>query len=266
MLVNTKINQLFNLESKVVVVTGGLGYLGIEIVLSLIEYGSKVAVFDNRKLSSTLLDKYQNHGSFLFVMLDLSKPQDIKRALTEVETKFGKITSLINCAAYGNYPGSGSIESISYKNWNLGIDGTLGLTLNSLKEAIPFLKKSTHSSIVNFGSLYSWIAPDPRIYDDNNGSPPNYGAGKAAIMQLTRHAASELSQFGIRVNSVTPGSFPHPQTQSNKQFIERLSNRNMLGRIGFPEDLVGPVLFLISDAAKYMTATNINVDGGQLNW
>jgi NAD(P)-dependent dehydrogenase (short-subunit alcohol dehydrogenase family) len=259
-------NELFYLESKVVVVTGGLGYLGSEIVTSLFKFGSKVAVFDNQVLPLKDKEKYHKNKNFMFVSLDLLNPIEIRNAYAEVEAKFGNITSIINCAAYGNYPGSGSIESISYENWRFGIEGTLGLTLNSLKEAIPFLKKSPHTSIVNFGSLYSWIAPDLRIYDDNNGSPPNYGAGKAAIVQLTRHAASELAKYGIRVNSVTPGSFPHPKTQENKNFIERLSNRNMLGRIGFPEDIVGPVLFLISDASQYITATNINVDGGQLNW
>jgi NAD(P)-dependent dehydrogenase (short-subunit alcohol dehydrogenase family) len=263
---STYTNKLFNLESKVVVVTGGLGYLGSEIVSSLLKFGSKVAVFDNQVFTSKDKEKYQNSNNLMFVSLDLLNQIEIGNAYAAVETKFGKITSIVNCAAYGNYPGSGSLESISYENWKYGIEGTLGLTLNSLKEAIPFLKKSPQSSIVNFGSLYSWIAPDLRIYDDDNGSPPNYGAGKAAIVQLTRHAASELAKYGIRVNSVTPGSFPHPKTQENKNFIKRLSNRNMLGRIGFPDDIVGPVLFLLSDASNFITATNINVDGGQLNW
>jgi NAD(P)-dependent dehydrogenase (short-subunit alcohol dehydrogenase family) len=127
-------------------------------------------------------------------------------------------------------------------------------------------KKAWYFSSTSYRSLPSGFLNPLASRRCFTSSPPNYGAGKAAIVQLTRHAASELAKYRIRVNSVTPGSFPHPKTQKNKNFIERISNRNMLGRIGFPEGIVGPVLFLISDASKYITATNINVDGGQLNW
>lgn len=131
---------------------------------------------------------------------------------------------------------------------------------------VPYMDKRGGGSIVTFGSLYAWIAPDFRIYNNNNISPPNYGAGKAAIVQLTRHCASQFAKRGIRVNSITPGSYPHPVSFSNEEFMGKLSDRTMLGRIGYPDDLVGAIILLASDASAYMTGTNISVDGGQLAW
>ena len=263
---SNKFNHLFNLRDSIVVVTGGLGYLGSQIVIALLEFGAKVTIFDNSKNVLNLGFEVNTNNRLLIVNVDLSDPNDIRKAFGKVEKHFGVIDALVNCAAYGNYAGTGSIENIPYSIWDEGIEGTLGITFKSIKESIPFIKKSINPSIVNFGSLYSWIAPDLSIYENDNGSPPNYGSGKAGIIQLTRHAASEFSKYSIRVNSVTPGSFPHPKTQQNTDFIDRLSKRNMLNRIGYPNDLVGPVLFLISRASLYITGTNINVDGGQLSW
>lgn len=261
-----KYRSLFEFNNFNVVVTGGHGYLGQQIVLALLELGAFVSILDNSNIPiDSSLKKYLNEKLLIF-NVNLSLPENLKNALISIENKFGVIDSIVNCAAYGNYAGTGSIENIPYSIWDEGIEGTLGITFKTIKESIPFIKKSSNPSIVNFGSLYSWIAPDPSIYDNDNGSPPNYGAGKAGIIQLTRHAASELSKYNIRVNSVTPGSFPHPKTQKNIDFISKLSRRNMMNRIGFPEDLVGAVLFLISRASIYITATNINVDGGQLSW
>lgn len=258
--------NLFEFKNKTVVVTGGLGYLGQEIVRALLDLGSNVAVFDNSTLDYKKVFKLKTLNRLIVLNPNLSHSIETRAAFQHVEDRFGVINSLINCAAYGSYPGSGSIETMSTEIWDEGIEGTLGITFKTIKESIPFIKKSRNASIVNFGSLYSWIAPDLSIYENNNGSPPNYGAGKAAIIQLTRHAASELSKYNIRVNSVSPGSFPHKATQKNRDFIGKLSKRNMMNRIGQPEDLIGAVLFLVSDGSLFITGTNINVDGGQLAW
>ena len=262
----TKYNHLFNFKDFNVVVTGGLGYLGSQIVIALLEFGATVSIFDNSKENLNLELQENMMDRLLILNVNLSDPISTRKAFEEAENYFGTIDALVNCAAYGSYAGTGSIENIPYSVWDEGIEGTLGITFKSIKESIPFIQKSKNPSIVNFGSLYSWIAPDLSIYENDNGSPPNYGSGKAGIIQLTRHAASEFSKYNIRVNSVSPGSFPHPKTQEKINFISKLSKRNMMNRIGFPEDLVGAVLFLISKASMYITATNINVDGGQLSW
>ncbi|HKB44766.1 MAG TPA: SDR family oxidoreductase, partial [Chitinophagaceae bacterium] len=93
-------------------------------------------------------------------------------------------------------------------------------------------------------------------------NPPHYGAAKAGILQLTKYYASYLGSSGITVNCVTPGPFPSLEVQKNHKFIEKLSARTLLGRIGKPEDLAGAFVFLSSDAANFITGQNLVVDGG----
>ena len=83
---------------------------------------------------------------------------------------------------------------------------------------------------------------------------------------MSKFCAAYLAKYGIRVNSVSPGSFPHDNVQENKLFKDRLEAKTMLGRIGYPDDLVGAMVFLASSASKYVTGVNIMVDGGQTAW
>jgi gluconate 5-dehydrogenase len=115
--------------------------------------------------------------------------------------------------------------------------------------------------------MYGHVAPDYRIYDGIQfANPPSYGAAKAGVLQLTKYLASFLSPYGIRVNAVSPGPFPFPETLKNIAFKESLESKNMLGRVGEPDDLKGAYALLASDASKYMTGQNICVDGGWATW
>jgi gluconate 5-dehydrogenase len=250
--------NLFNLKDKVAVVTGGNGYIGQEIVKGLLEFGATVVVLD---IKNSDFD-----SNYYFIKCDLNNSNEIEESYYKIENIYGGIDILIACAAYTGYAGTGKTEDISDDEWEKGINGTLNITFKAIKKIIPFFRRRKSGNIVTFGSLYSWIAPDFRIYGENNISPPNYGSGKAGIIQLTRHVASQYANENIRVNSITPGSYPHPQSFSNKDFILKLSSRNMMNRIGFPQDLVGAILFFVSDASRFVTGSNINVDGGQLSW
>ena len=159
------------------------------------------------------------------------------------------------------------IENMDDEYWAKGIDGTVGYTFRTIREAIPYMKRSKGGSIINIGSLYAVGAPDPRTYFDTPfSSTPNYGAGKAATVELTKFCAAYLAKYGIRANSVSPGSYPHINVQENLLFKKRLEEKTMLGRIGYPDDLVGVMIFLASAASKYITGVNIMVDGGQTAW
>jgi gluconate 5-dehydrogenase len=121
--------------------------------------------------------------------------------------------------------------------------------------------------IINISSMYGIVSPDPRIYGDSGyNNPPDYGAGKAGIIQFTKYAACHLAAKGIRVNAVSPGPFPGAEVQKNEAFITNLKNKVPLGRIGQPADLKGVVVFLASDASSYITGQNIIVDGGWTVW
>ena len=115
--------------------------------------------------------------------------------------------------------------------------------------------------------MYGSVSPDPSMYGESGfDNPPNYGAGKAAIIQFTRYAACHLSPFGIRVNSISPGPFPNETVQENVSFISKLNEKVPLKRFGKPEELKGAVILLASNAASYITGANIPVDGGWTAW
>lgn len=150
--------------------------------------------------------------------------------------------------------------------FNKGLDGTIGATFRGIREVVPYMKEHG-GSIVNYCSMYGLVSPDLRIYGDNpQKQPPNYGAGKAAVDQLTRYAAGALAEYGIRVNAVTPGPFPNPKNQDDEEFNAKLAYKTMLGRFGQNYEMAGAVLLLASDAGSFMTGTNIVVDGGWTAW
>ena len=245
-------SDLFSLDNKKVVITGGCGYLGKEIVKGIKDFGADVFVID-----------YSDDAD---CVCDLNDTSAIKDALKQASGEKGQIDALITLAANLGAGVLNDVENMDDEYWKKGIDGTVGYTFRTIREAIPYMKENG-GSIVNIGSLYAVGAPDPRTYFDTPfSSTPNYGAGKAATVELTKYCAAYLAKYNIRVNSVSPGSFPHDNVQENEVFKKRLEAKTMLGRIGYPKDLVGVMVFLISKASEYVTGVNIMVDGGQTAW
>lgn len=262
-------NDLFDMTGRTVVITGGSGYLGSAITEGLLQAGATVAVADIvvKKPGDIVKDPHL-HDRLICLPCDLSSTESIRVMLRQASHLCGKIHGLINCGVYGAGYGTGSqIEHMTDEDWQRGLDGAVGTAFRCTREAIPYLSEGGGGAIVNFGSMYGLVSPDFRIYGDNpSRNPPNYGAGKAAVIQLTKYSASQLAEKNIRVNSICPGPFPAPANQSDKAFIEKLAGKTMLGRVGEAREMVGAVLLLVSDASSYMTGSNITVDGGWTAW
>ena len=138
----------------------------------------------------------------------------------------------------------------------------------AVRAALPALKQAAaiagEASIVNVASMYGQVAPDGRLYAARERqSPFHYGPAKAALLQLTRHLAAELGPHKIRVNALVPGAFP---ATVDAELGEQLAGRTMLGRLGAAAEIAGPLLFLASPAASYMTGGALNIDGGWTAW
>lgn len=260
-------NKLFDMTGKICIVTGGAGYLGSENVKALKDFGATVIVCDIRESEERWKNATQ-YNSDLFIPTDISSVDSVKEAYKIVYEKYGKIDVLVLCATYG--AGYGKESQLEYMNDDIfmkGVEGSLGTTFRCIREVVPYMKESG-GSIITYGSMYGVVSPDLRIYGDSDQrQPANYGAGKAGALQLTRYAAGALADYGIRVNCVIPGPFPNPQAQANdNNFIEKLSNKTMLGRVGINHEMAGAVLLLASEASSYMTGTSITVDGGWTAW
>lgn len=261
--------NLFSLKGKVAVITGGAGYLGSVITEGLIEFGAKVVVADVVEMKLEGIVKNGKTYTDLFsAACDVSSTESIKDMFRKTKELCGKIDVLINCATFGaGYGPGGTVEKMSDEDWTKGIDGSAGTTFRCTREVVPYFVENGGGVIVNFGSMYGMVSPDPGIYGNSGqNNPVNYGVGKAAVLQFTRYCAAHLADKNIRVNSVTPGPFPNPSKLPPEDFLRNLRNKTMLKRTGKSEEIVGAVIFLASDASSYMTGSNIVVDGGWTAW
>jgi len=257
------INQLFSLEGKVALVTGGYGHLGTAITKGLSEAGAIVYVLGRSQ------DKFNdafpgNPETIKFQYCDIADTQSIKEAFETINHKSGTIDVLVNNAFYskGQNP-----EALTDEEWNYGIDGNLNSVYRCIREVVPYLKEQG-GRIINVASMYGMVSPDFNVYDESPAflNPPHYGAAKAGVLQLTRYFACYLGKYNITVNAVTPGPFPSENVQQDGKFVAQLQRKNPLNRIGKPDDLKGAFVYLASDASAYMTGQNMVIDGGWTAW
>lgn len=257
--------ELFSMADKVVVITGGSGYLGSALTEGFLAQDARVIVADLARTEEQLAALQEKAGGRLrFVACDIAQTDSIRAMLKESAAIWGQIDVLINCATYGAL---NPIEKMTDEEWNRGLDGAVGTAFRCTREVIPYFTKQGGGAIVNFASMYGMVSPDPRIYGTSGqNNPVNYGAGKAAVIQLTRYCAAHLADRNIRVNSVTPGPFPNDVKGPPQAFLDELCKKTMLGRVGKPREIVGAVIYLASDAASFTTGANIVVDGGWTAW
>lgn len=239
--------------------------MGKSISEGLLEAGAQVQICGRR------IEKYydvfgkQNKPTISFVQIDTSSTSSVKNAFKEVYKNHGNIDILINSAFYSK---GNSAERMKDEEWNFGVDGVLNSTFRCIREVIPYMRQANRGNIINISSMYGFVSPDFKVYEDNPHffNPPSYGAAKAGVIQLTKYYAVYLAKYNIRVNCISPGPFPSPTVRENTGFIEKLSAKVPMARIGDPNELKGPVIFLASDASSYITGQNIIVDGGWTTW
>lgn len=256
--------NIFDVKGKIAIVTGGYGHLGTAISEVLAEYGAKVYIAGRNKNSAeTLIASQPKKNKIKFINCDVSDEKSIKVCFENIFKKEGRIDILINNANYGR---AGKLDTISENDWCAGIDGTLNNYFRCIQAALFYMKK-TGGTIINIASMYGVVSPNPEVYGNSGfDNPPNYGAGKAAIIQLTKYTAVHFAKHNIRVNSISPGPFPSPAVQKNTVFIKNLSKKTPMGRIGKPDELKGVIILLASNASSYITGQNFCVDGGWTIW
>jgi NAD(P)-dependent dehydrogenase (short-subunit alcohol dehydrogenase family) len=262
------VKELFSLEHKIAVVTGGAGHLGTALSQALAQAGARVVVAGRNKdnceaLAIHLTEKFGKKSWGM--QLDIRKIESVKSLVDQALDQAGGLDILVNNAAF--YSGS-QLETMCEEEWLQGLDGTANHVFRFTNAVIPTMKRVGGGSIINISSMYGMVSPDPNVYRDSClGNPPNYGAGKAAVLQFTRYAACYLGRYGIRINAISPGPFPNPDVQDNHPwFIDELASKTPLGRIGQPSELMGAIVFLASEASSYVTGANLVVDGGWTAW
>lgn len=260
--------KLFDLTGQTALVAGGGGYLGEAICRALGAHGAKVAVGDVSETPAqrTADAVAADGGRAVAVRLDCAQEASIEEALDQAESALGPVTIVVNCAMAAT---GKTHDELSGEDWVACLKVTLvGEFLLSRAAARRMIRRQSPGSIVHFGSMYGIVSPDPRAYDEQVAvNPPDYGAAKAGVLQLTRYQAVLWGKDGIRVNAVVPGPFPNPKVQAeHPAFVQRLQQRVPLGRVGGSEEIAGAVVYLASPAASFVTGTALVVDGGWTAW
>lgn len=247
----------FDLSGRIAVVTGGGNGNGAAIAKGLATAGARVAIVDiNAEAATETAAQIKKAGGAAWAYVaDVSSPADCSTLADRVRSDIGDVGILVNNAGIlirGRIEDANAPE-VWTKTLSVNVNGPFNMTLAFL----PALK-STNGVVINLGSIQSFV-----------GAPTSsaYAVSKGAVAQFTRTLALELGPYGIRVNAVAPGMFETAMTvesMADPARLEPFLRHVPLGRSALPRELAGPVVFLASDAASYVTGAVLPVDGGYL--
>jgi NAD(P)-dependent dehydrogenase (short-subunit alcohol dehydrogenase family) len=251
----------FSLQEKVVLVTGGAGLYGRQIVAAAAEAGARTYVAArHREPLEQLAEEHRGQGRDVRVMqFDQSEETSVLALRDAVVKESGRVDVLVNNAVLRPMK-KGFRDAAARFEESMRVNAT-GLFVISRAIGDVMAEKGG-GSIINIGSIQGMIGPDPAIYrgTEMSGWYPDYFYHKGAIINFTRFIASYYGARGVRCNCVSPGGFrtdDHPDP-----FVRAYSERTFLGRMANSTDLMGVIVFLGSDASQYVTGANIPVDGG----
>ncbi len=258
----------FDLSGRVAVVTGAGGRLGPVWTRALRSAGCRVGAIDRPGQPEPAgLDE-----GTLLVRADVTDRPALEAARDRIVAALGPPTILVNNAGVDQPPAAGGkthrLEDVPLAAGRAILAVNLLGLFQVCQVFLDPMRSAGGGSIVNIGSIYGRVSPDPALYDHLGVDPPFlepplYGASKAGVAGLTRYLAVHLGPSGIRVNTLSPGGIHGDQ---DSVFRARFERRVPLGRMGRPDDLAGPLLFLAGGASAYVTGIELVVDGGFTAW
>ncbi|MBI3880094.1 MAG: SDR family oxidoreductase [Verrucomicrobia bacterium] len=251
--------EMFSIRGRVIVLTGGGGLYGRGLAAMLAEAGATLVIASRNveKLQKVAAEETARGHSVHAEQLDQADEQSVLALRDRVLAKFGRVDGLVNNSVARPMKSPDAPVSAWEESMRVNATG-LFLVTRAFGEAMCSKKSG---SIVNVGSIQGMIGPTLELYAGTNMGtpPPDYFFHKGGMENLTRYYAGIYGPHGVRVNCVAPGGFFNHQPEP---FLTRYSEHTMLGRMADERDLGGAVIFLLSDAAKYITGANLPVDGG----
>lgn len=240
------------LKDKVIIVTGSNGLIGKEVVKLLLKYDAKVIGLD---LKSENQDEH-------FIKCDITNYDQLDEVVKTVDENYGRFDGLVNLAYPKTEDWGVKFEDVPLESWQKNVDIQLNNVFYLCQKVLKYMKAQRSGSIVNIGSIYGVVGNDFTIYEDFGGtSPAAYSAIKGGIINFTKYLASYYGDHNVRINCVSPGGV----LEENKQhpsFLEKYKKKSPLKRLGNPEEMAPPIVFLLTDGASYITGHNLMVDGG----
>ncbi|MFK4808965.1 SDR family oxidoreductase [Devosia sp. ZW T5_3] len=271
-------SDLFSVEGKIAVVTGGLGQLGREFASSLAQAGAKVAIFSRRPVTQENLDElFPGLQNCIRVYeASVSDKAALDVATNKLITDWGVPHILVNNAGIDSKPDGGAeqngpFETYPQKFWDDIIDVNLTGVMLCSQVIGTKMAEAGRGSIINVGSIYGIVSPNQALYayrEKRDGVPfikaVSYAASKSGLVNLTRYVATYWAEKNVRCNLI---SFGGVKTGSfDKEFVDNFLERVPMRRQAEKSEYNGVIQFLASDASSYMTGSNVVVDGGFTAW
>jgi NAD(P)-dependent dehydrogenase (short-subunit alcohol dehydrogenase family) len=259
-------SDLFSLAGRVAVVTGGAGQLGKAITAGLAACGARVAVFDVAAAPAS--DRVTSYE------VDVTDRDAIEAATGQVVDAWGVPHVLVNAAAIDSPPDAPAEEVGRFEQYPVdSFDEIMGVNVKGTFLACQVvgahMAGDGRGSIINISSIYGMLSPVQDLYEfrrrhgEEFFKPVAYSVSKSALYNLTRYLATYWGKSGVRVNTVTFAGVWNDQPQ---EFLDGYTARMPIGRMATEEEVVGPIVFLASDASSYVTGSNLVVDGGWSAW
>lgn len=261
-------DRLFSVENQVVVVTGGRGMLGRRFTSALVARGARVAVFDVGAGRGP--DPDWPRDRVMLVEADVTDKGSLETAVDAVSRQWETPFGLVNNAAIDSPPQApieenGPFETYPESSWDKVMDVNVKGVFLASQVIGGAMAKAGRGSIVNISSIYGLVSPDQRIYEYRRArgqeffKPIAYAASKSALLNMTRYLATYWAGKGVRVNTMTlAGVF----AKQDPEFVSAYLGKLPLGRMAEETEYDGGLVFLLSDASRYMTGSTVVVDGG----
>lgn len=254
--------SLFNLDGRSALVTGAGSGIGQRLATGLAESGANVSIVDlpvQAEGSESTAKQIRDLGhEAIVIAADVTDPQSVEAAVQSHAQHFGALDVAVNCAGVNH---SSPAEELEPSEWRRVLDVNLNGVFYCCQAEAREMFKGPRGAIINIASMSASIV--------NRGLlQAHYNSSKAGVKHLTSTLAMEWVGRGIRVNSISPGYIMTPMI-SGPEWADKIrgfSEQTPMARLGTPDDLVGPVVFLASDASAYMTGTDLLVEGGFTSW
>jgi len=264
------VDALFDVRLEIVLITGVSGQLGGEYAETFLKRGAHVVGLDlqSSSRSDSLIKEYPNN--YLFLTVNVTNKESLLKALKNIELKFGTPTVLINNAAIDSPPSAppeenGLFENYPDDSWDNVMDVNVKGTYLACKVFGAAMANNSHGSIINVSSIYGVVSPDQSIYEYRRQrgevfyKPVAYAVSKSAILNLTRYLAVYWAKANVRVNTLVIAGVDNNQEDL---FLDAYCSRIPIGRMANEDEFNGTLLFMASSASKYMTGSQLVIDGG----
>ena len=271
-------DQLFRLDDRVAIVTGGAGRLGSQYAIALARAGAVVAACDLVSAPSPTVQQAIAGGAAIsFHTVDVVDRGAVDALVADLTRRHGAPTILVNNAGLGSSPADAALETGAFEDypetaWRAMLDSHLTTTLVATQAFIAAFKRARAArsdlagSIINVSSTYGVVTPDQSIYDYRRRGgaeyykPVGYSVAKSGVLNFTRWLAEYCAPFDVRVNTLVPGGVQ--EAGHAPEFVAEYTRRTPLGRMAREDDYNGAIVFLASHASAYMTGATLVVDGG----